>query len=299
MELNFTIPDLTGKIAIVTGANSGIGLEETRTFVRHGATVIMACRNLTKAQTAKDELMADNPQAKLELMELNLADLNSVRLFVDTFAKQNGRLDILCNNAGVMAIPKHFKTADGFEMQFGTNHLGHFALTGLLLSLIKQTPEARIINVSSLAHNMGKFDPDNLAAEKGYNKNGAYGLSKLSNLLFTYELQRRLTANNINAISVASHPGWTATNLQKHSKVFSFGNVLLAQNAEMGALPTIMAAVDPAVKGSEYYGPDGWFGMRGMPAKVKSNGASHNEADARELWSISESLTDVKFNFET
>ncbi|MFH1851879.1 MAG: oxidoreductase [Candidatus Neomarinimicrobiota bacterium] len=299
MELNFEIPDLTGKIVIVTGANSGIGLEETRTFAAHGATVIMACRNMQKAQAAADDLHADNPQARLAVRELNLASLESVRNFTAAFQQQYARLDILCNNAGVMALPEHYRTDDGFEMQFGTNHLGHFALTGLLLPLIKKTPGARVVNVSSMAHHMGRFDPENLNAEKKYSKNGAYGLSKLANLLFTYELQRHFGANNIAALAVATHPGWTATNLQQHSKAFSFVNKLIGQTPTLGALPTIMAATDPVVNGGEYYGPGSWGGWRGLPTKTQSNAASHNQAHAQVLWDISEKMTGVKFDFET
>ncbi len=299
MQLNFEIPDLTGKNFIVTGANSGIGLEEARTFAAHSATVIMACRSLDKAHSAVEDIRAGNPEARLELMELDLACLESVRHFAESYTARYDKLDVLVNNAGVMVPPDFRKTVDGFELQFGTNHLGHFALTGQLLPLIINTHHTRIVNVSSLAHHMGKFDRANLNTENGYRKTSAYGLSKLANLLFTYELQRRLTTNNINTIAVAAHPGWTATNLQRYSSGFRLGNKLFAQTPVMGALPTIRAAVAPDVQGGEYYGPKNWGGWRGPAVKVKSNGASKNETDARELWSISEKLTGVTFNFET
>lgn len=299
MELNFEIPNLTGKITIVTGANSGIGLETARAFTAHGATVVMACRNPAKAQSAASEIRNINPKAKLDLLELDLASLESVRKFADDFSTKYNQLDILANNAGVMALPEHHKTANDFEMQFGTNHLGHYALTGLLLPLIKKTPGARVVTVSSQAHKFGKFDPENLNAEKGYQKMGAYGLAKLSNLLFTYSLQHKFKQFNINAIAAAAHPGWTATNLQKYSSVFMFGNKLFAQSPPMGALPTIRAAVAIDVKGGEYYGPKNWGGWRGQAVKVQSNTASHNEADAQALWEVSEKLTAVQYNFET
>ena len=299
MELNFEIPDLTGKITIVTGANSGIGLETARTFAANGATVIMACRNLEKAQLAAIDIRNTNPKAKLDLLELDLASLKSVRNFADNFSAKYDRLDILANNAGVMALPEHHKTADDFEMQFGTNHLGHFALTGALLPLIKNTAGARVVNVASMAHKWGKFDPENLNAEKGYQKMGAYGLAKLSNLLFTYELQRKFEQFKIDAMAVAAQPGWTNTNLQKYSNAFMLGNKLFAQSPYMGALPTNRAAVATDVQGGEYYGPKNWGGWRGQAVKVESNEASYDEADAAALWEASEKLTGVNFNLET
>ncbi|NQT96841.1 MAG: SDR family NAD(P)-dependent oxidoreductase [Candidatus Marinimicrobia bacterium] len=299
MELNFEIPNLTGKITIVTGANSGIGLETARAFAAHGATVVMACRNLEKAQSAASEIRNTNPKAKLDLLELDLASLESVRKFADDFSAKYDRLDILANNAGVMALPEHYKTADGFEMQFGTNHLGHFALTGFLLPLIKKTAAARVITVASMAHNMGKFDQDNLNAEKGYKKSSVYGLTKLSNLLFAYELQRKFENHNIDSIAVAAHPGWTATNLQQYMGVANFLNRFIAQTPPMGALPTIRAAVASNVNGGEYYGPKNWGGWRGPAVKVQSNASSHNETDAAALWVASEKLTGVNFNWET
>ncbi len=299
MELNFEIPDLTGKIIIVTGANSGIGLETARTFTANGATVVMACRSLEKAQSAATEILNTDPAAKLDLMELDLASLESISKFAEDFNAKYDRLDILANNAGIMSPPEHYKTVDGFELQFGTNHLGHFALTGHLLPLIKKTPAARVVTVASMAHNMGKFDLDNLNAEKGYKKSSVYGLTKLSNLLFTYELQRKFELYNIDSIAVAAHPGWTATNLQQYMSFFNFMNRFVAQLPPMGALPTIRAGVAADVNGGDYYGPENWGGWRGQPVKVKSSTASLNEADAAALWAASERLTGVSYNWET
>jgi len=299
MELNFEIPDLTAKITIVTGANSGIGLETARTFAANGATVVMACRNPEKAQLAAIDIRNTNPKAKLELLDLDLASLKSVNKFANDFSAKYDRLDILANNAGVMSPPEHYITTDGFELQFGTNHLGHFALTGHLLPLIKKTHAARVVTVASMAHKMGKFDKDNLNAEKGYKKSAVYGLTKLANLLFTYELQRKFEYHSIDSIAIAAHPGWTATNLQQYMSFFNFMNRFVAQSPPMGALPTIRAGVATDVQGGEYYGPENWGGWSGQAVKVQSNGASHNEADAQALWEASEKLTGVNFNLET
>ena len=288
------IPDQTGRVAIVTGANSGIGYETARALANKRATVILACRNLQKGETAVFQIRQETPTAKLELMQLDLSDLSSVRQFAQEFKEQYKRLDLLINNAGVM-MPPSIKTKDGFELQFGTNHLGHFALTGQLLDLITTTPNARVVNVSSMAHKFGQIDFDNLNAEKGYNRSGAYGQSKLANLLFTYELQRRFQAVGIESAATAAHPGWTGTNLQSHSGFFSMLNPVLGQKPEMGALPTLYAAIAPDVEGGDYYGPQGLFESRGYPTRVSSNARSHDTAVAARLWSVSEKLTGVHF----
>ena len=289
------IPDLTEKVMIVTGANSGIGLETAREFARHGAHTIMACRSLNKAQTALNQIQAEIPNAPVEVMELDLADLNSVQQFVESFKAKYDRLDVLVNNAGIM-MPPYSKTMQGFETQFGVNHLGHFALTGLLLNLLLETPHSRVVTVSSGVHRFGQIDFDDLQWErKAYNSQRAYGQSKLANLLFTYELQRRLSAAGQDTIAVAAHPGWTATNLQQHSTLYSFFNPLFAQSPAMGALPTIRAAVDPRVQGSQYFGPGGFMEIRGYPVPVESNDASHNLTVARQLWEVSTQLTGVSF----
>ncbi len=289
------MPDQSGKVAIVTGANSGIGYEMARGLARKGATVIMACRSQNRGETAISQIRAENPNAKAELILLDLGDLASVRRFADEINNRYDRLDILINNAGIM-MPPLGKTPDGFEVQFGVNHLGHFALTGLLLNLITRTPKARVVSVSSMAHKMGQIDFDNLNAEQSYSKSGAYGLSKLANLLFTYELQRRFEAAGVDAIAVAAHPGWTATNLQAHTWFFRMLNPLLAQSPEMGALPTLFAATAQEVQGSDYYGPDGWQENKGYPAKVPSNDRSHDTAVAVKLWTVSEKLAKVQYH---
>ncbi len=296
------MPDLTGKVIIVTGANSGIGFEAAKEFARKGAQTILACRSLDKAQGALDRIRAEIPNAPVEIMQLDLASLASVHQFAEAFKAQYDRLDVLANNAGIMMTP-YGTTEDGFERQFGTNHLGHFALTGLLIDLLLSTPGSRVVNVSSGGHRMGKMDFSNLMylGGKGYSPMRAYGRSKLANLLFTYELQRRYAAMGADAIAVAAHPGVSNTDLSRYLedtwylKFFRFLEPLVTQSAAMGALPTIRAAVDPSAKGGDYYGPDGLMEQRGYPVLVQSNDASHNVADARQLWQVSEELTGVYF----
>lgn len=291
------IQDFTGKTAIVTGANSGLGFETTKALAAKGATVIMACRNNNKATQAAADIRKDVPQAKLELRQLDLADLASVRTFAKTFKAENQQLHLLINNAGVM-IPPFSKSKDGFEIQFAANHLGHFALTGLLLDVIMATPQARVVNVSSAAHRQGTMDWDNLQSEKGYKPWQAYGRSKLANLLFTYELQRRFENAKVDTIAVAAHPGGTKTNLQAHVSPFmnTIFNMMM-QEMPMGALPSLYAATASDVQGADYYGPDGFMEIRGYPKKVKSNAASHKQDDAAKLWQISEELSHVTYNF--
>jgi len=297
------IPDLAGRVIIVTGANSGIGYEAAKEFARKGAQTILACRSVDKAQRALKQIRAEIPNAPVEVMQVDLASQKSIREFAEAFKSKFDRLDILVNNAGIMMVP-YGKTEDGFERQFGTNHLGHFALTGLLIDLLKSTPNSRVVNVSSNGHHQGHMDFKNLMFEngKGYSRMGAYGRTKLANLLFTYELQRRFEASGINSIATAAHPGLTNTALADHF----FGVKLLRpilqpllgsflQNASMGALPTLRAAVDPSARGGQYYGPDGPGETRGYPIVVRSNRASHNESDAGQLWDISEELTGIKY----
>ncbi|WP_433523315.1 oxidoreductase [Nocardia pseudovaccinii] len=282
------IPDQSGRTIIVTGANSGLGAATVRALAGAGAQVVLACRNL-----AKGEKVAGEIGARAEVRELDLADLASVRAFADAV----DRADVLINNAGVMAVPQR-RTADGFEMQIGTNHLGHFALTGLLLEKISD----RVVTVSSGAHRAGKIDLDDLNWERRkYQRWSAYGQAKLANLMFAYELQRRLTAAGSSKISVAAHPGYAATELQSHTesiqdKVMALGNRLLAQSAEMGALPEIYAATEQVEPGA-FYGPDGWGGMRGYPGLSGSTAASKDEQVARGLWELSEKLTGVTYSF--
>ncbi|MFN2150489.1 MAG: oxidoreductase [Anaerolineales bacterium] len=289
------IPDQRGKIVIVTGANSGIGYEAARALARKGANVIMACRSLEKGEAAVAQIRRENLQGDVILRQLDLADLSSVRNFADEFLAEYKQLNILINNAGVMAIP-YRKTKDGFEMQFGTNHLGHFALTGLLFELLINTPNSRVVTVSSYAHIVGKINFDDLNSEKSYQKWLAYGQSKLANLLFAYELQRRSAKKGDNPISIAVHPGYAATNLQNSSSFFSFTNNFMAQSQEMGALPTLYAATNPEIEGGEFIGPDGFLAQRGYPHKARSSARSYDPETAQRLWQVSEKLTGVRFD---
>ncbi|MCF8260076.1 MAG: SDR family NAD(P)-dependent oxidoreductase [Melioribacteraceae bacterium] len=289
------VGDLSGKVVIVTGSSSGIGFDNARVLVGKNAEVIIAVRNAEKGNNAIEKIKSTVPNANLKLMLLDLSDLGSVKSFAENFKNQYTKLDILINNAGVM-IPPYSKTKDGFELQFGTNHLGHFALTALLFDLIKSTPGSRIINVASNAHKMGKLNFEDLQWEnRKYEAWKSYGDSKISNLYFTYELARRLAKSNIEVIAAASHPGWTATELQRHSGFVEFLNKLFAQNIEMGALPTLYAATEKDVKNGDYFGPDGWQEWKGYPKKVESNALSKDESIAKQLWGTSEELTGLKF----
>jgi NAD(P)-dependent dehydrogenase (short-subunit alcohol dehydrogenase family) len=288
------ISDLTDKIVIVTGANCGIGYEMARTLASKGARVVLACRNKDKGETAVQQVIQACPRAKTELIHLDLADLTSVRCFASVFTRRYDRLDILINNAGIMAIPIG-KTVDGFELQFGTNHLGHFALTGLLLDLLIHTYQARIVTVSSGGHRFGQIDFDNLNGEKRYDPQRAYAQSKLANLLFTYELQRRFEALGVDTMAVAAHPGWTATNLSAHWRIIHMLNPFIAQKPEMGALPALYAATSPDVQGGDFYSPGGWQELRGYPRKVRSSDSSYDCAVAAKLWTVSEELTGIRY----
>jgi len=289
------VPDMAGKVAIVTGANSGIGYETARVLTERGATVIMACRNLTKAYQATEEIRALLPRGELVVMQLDLADLDSIRQFAASFHAQYDQLDLLINNAGIM-VPPFGTTTQGFESQFGVNHLGHFLLTALLIDRLNQTPAARVVTVSSIAHRFGKIDFTDLNWQhKEYKPMPAYGQSKLANLLFTYELQRRLTAAGHETIAVAAHPGYTATNLQGDTATMNLMNRLFAQAQPKGALPTLYAATAPAVQGGQYFGPSGLAEIGGNPERVESTVQSHNEDDAQRLWTVSEQLTGISF----
>ncbi|MCB2208252.1 MAG: SDR family NAD(P)-dependent oxidoreductase [Bacteroidetes bacterium] len=292
------MPDLSGKVIIVTGGNSGLGYESVKAFAKKGAEVILTSRSLEKGENAKNEI--GKSKGKISVMQLDLSDLNSIRKFSAKFHENYKQLDVLLNNAGIMTTP-YFLTKDGFEAQMGTNHLGHFALTGLLFDLLKKTTGSRIANVSSSAHKQGKMDFDNLLFEegKGYSPLKSYGRSKLSNLLFTYELQRKLEQNGIHSMAVAAHPGVAQTNLARYLdgkfwfKLLMPVFKLISQDQAQGALPQIRASVDPNVKGGQYYGPH--RGMKGDPVIVESNAASHNKEDAKRLWEVSEKLTGVHF----
>lgn len=289
------IPDQKGRVAIVTGSSSGIGYETARALAEKNAIMIIAVRNPQKGKAAAEKIVANHPDAEVNVMELDLASLDSVRHFATQFKGVHSRLDLLINNAGVM-MPPYSKTADGFELQFGTNHLGHFALTGLLIDLINKTSDSRVVNVSSSSHHYGELNFDDLNWEnRPYKKMKSYGDSKIANIYFTYELQRRLQDAGSNTLVAASHPGWTATELQRHVGILGFLNHFFSQDITMGALPTLYAAVGEDVKGSDYYGPSGWKEMRGYPKKVESNTLSHDKEIAAKLWEVSEELTGVKF----
>lgn len=289
-----TLPDLAGKTAIVTGANSGIGFETARSLAGRGARVILACRNPERGGPAAEQIRQEYPGGEVHFLPLDLGNLSSVRAFVEKFKAEQTALDILCNNAGLMMCP-YAKTTDGFEMQFGTNHLGHFALTGLLLDNIRSTPGARVVTVSSSYHKSGQIDFANLNAEQSYSRDKAYQQSKLANLLFAFELQRRFHSNGIDAISVAAHPGYAATNLQRYHLLFRFTNLFFAQSAADGALPTLYAATASDVVGGEYFGPSGPAEMKGLPARVSPSPQAQDEAIARQLWKASEELTGVAY----
>jgi NAD(P)-dependent dehydrogenase (short-subunit alcohol dehydrogenase family) len=288
------IPDLSGKVALVTGANSGIGYEMALALARKHATVILACRSVDKGKAAIQQIVAEYPDAKVMLMRLDLTNLASVRQVAEEYKNTFNRLDILINNAGVMRTP-FGKTADGFELQFGTNHLGHFALTGLLLDCLIHTPKARVVTISSWGHLMGNINFDDLNAKQKYDPAKAYAQSKLANLLFTYELQRRLEKAGVDTKAVAAHPGWTATNLAVHWRMVQLITPLIGQSPKMGALPALFAATAPDVQAGGYYGPRGWQGLQGYPTKVQSSKRSYDKAVAARLWKLSEDLTKVYF----
>jgi NAD(P)-dependent dehydrogenase (short-subunit alcohol dehydrogenase family) len=293
------IPSQKGKVAIVTGANSGLGKEITIGLAKKDIKVIMACRNQSKAESAKAEVLSKVNNADLEIMILDLNSLNSVRDFAKAFGEKYNRLDLLIENAGIM-IPPFSKTEDGFESQMGVNYFSHFLLANLLYPLLNKTEGSRIATTSSLAHEQGRIDFDNLNAEKSYSKMGAYGQSKLACLLFAYELKRRLEKAGSNVIAVSSHPGVSKTNL--FTNIPAIARILMTpllpiftHAPKYAALPTLYAALGPDVKNGDYYGPTGFKGMKGKPGKVKSKPHSYDEKVASDLWDISEKLTGQKF----
>ncbi len=295
---------LDGKTAVVTGANSGLGFQTSRQLAAHGARVIMACRDAQRGKDALERLSADVPDADAELRALDLADLSSVKTFA---AGLEGPVHLLINNAGVMALPKR-QTADGFEMQFGTNHLGHFALTGRLWPALTAAPGARVVTVSSEMHRIGRINFQDLQSEKRYQKWPAYGQSKLANLLFAGELGRRATAAGLDLRSLAAHPGYATTNLQTTGpkmggnrlmeRVADIGNAVLGQPDANGAIPILFAATEPGVQSGQYFGPDGLFHMRGSGAKPgRPTRKALDEATAARLWDVSEELTGVRYDW--
>jgi NAD(P)-dependent dehydrogenase (short-subunit alcohol dehydrogenase family) len=296
------VPSLDGRTAVVTGANSGIGFEAASMLAARGARVILACRDPHRGKEAVERLLARVPRADAELQPLDLASLSSVRSFADGLCARLDGLDLLVNNAGIMAIPRR-ETADGFEMQIGTNHLGHFALTARLWPLLRARAGARVVNVSSMAHRMGRIAFDDLHGRLSYQRWRSYGQSKLANLLFTFELDRRVRTAKIAVGAVAAHPGYSATNLQATSAQDSafaewfmgLGNSLVAQSAEAGAWPTVYAAAMPDVASGDYIGPGGWLEMGGPPRTVQANAAARDPDAARRLWELSEQETGETF----
>jgi NAD(P)-dependent dehydrogenase (short-subunit alcohol dehydrogenase family) len=292
------IPDQTGRVAVVTGSNTGLGFETANALAGRGARVVLAVRNLDKGKEAATAIAATTPGADVALQELDLGSLESVRAAAEQLKADHDRIDLLINNAGLMYPSPRQSTTDGFEIQFGTNHLGHFALTGLLLDRLTQAAGSRIVTVSSIGHRINAaIHFDDLQWERGYNRVAAYGQSKLANLLFTYELQRRLAAANASTIAVAAHPGGSDTDLMRHlPAVLSPVVKVISQSAAMGALPQLRAATDLGVAGGEYYGPDGFGGMRGYPKAVESSKQSHDVDLQRRLWTVSEELTGVVYS---
>jgi NAD(P)-dependent dehydrogenase (short-subunit alcohol dehydrogenase family) len=296
------MPEQRGRTAIVTGGNSGLGRIVASELAKHGARVVIASRDNAKSAEAARAIVAGFPSSKVEAAQLDLANLGSIRAFADRIRAGHEHIDLLVNNAGVMAAP-YRRTADGFELQFGTNHLGHFALTGLLLPLLNGRPDARVVTVSSNNHKGGRIQFDDLQGEHHYSRWGAYSQSKLANLLFAFELDRRLKAAEWPLISVAAHPGYAATNLQlsgpplRERLAMRVSNRLFAQSAEMGALPLLYAATAPDLQGGSYVGPDGRGEMRGHPTLVQASARAHDEEAARRLWDVSEQLTDVRYDF--
>ena len=279
------ISDQKGKVVVVTGSSSGLGYETAKVLANKNATVIVAVRNELKGNAAVEKIKVENPNADIQVMLVDLANLESVHKFAENFKKKFEKLDLLINNAGVMT-PPYTKTKDGFELQFGTNHLGHFALTGLLIDLIKATPNSRIVNVSSNAHKIGKLNFDDLNWEtRRYKKMRSYADSKLANLFFTNELQKRLDSQSSGVIVASAHPGGAASELSRHSLFFRVLS-LFVQNSEMGALPTLYAAVAPDVQGNDYYGPGGFQEFSGYPKKVETAERAKKDDVAANLWDV-------------
>ncbi len=287
------------KIAIITGANVGLGFETTFALAAKGIRVIMACRNPEKGEAAKLKVLEKLPDAVIDVMQVDLSKMSSVESFASRFILRFRNLDLLINNAGVM-MPPYQLTEDGFESQLATNYLGHFTLTGLLLPLLLNTVNSRVISVSSLAHRWSNIQFNDLNFQKGYSKRKAYGQSKLACLMFAYELDRRLKKAGAKTISIAAHPGLSDTSLARHMPSFlQWLSPLLGQTPESGAQPLIYAALSSELQGGEYIGPDGFSEWHGKPTLVKSNDYSYDTSVAQQLWEISEKLTQLHFEFHS
>ena len=290
-----------GRLAIVTGANTGLGLETALALAKKELKVILACRNISKAEKAKHHILKKTPNADLEIMPVDLSSLASVRGFAKNFLAKYNQLDALINNAGTM-VPPYLKTEDGFESQMGANYFGHFLLTGLLLDTLTKTPNSRIVSVASIAHKKGKINFDDLHFEKKYSPTGAYRQSKLACLMFAYELQRRLEKANLKTLSVAAHPGVSITDIGRHVPRWLYHAALpfmsfVTHTPDKGALPIVYAAIGKNVKGGDYFGPQGFLEMFGETGRAKSTPISHNREIANRLLDISEKLTGIKYSF--
>jgi NAD(P)-dependent dehydrogenase (short-subunit alcohol dehydrogenase family) len=299
------IPTQTGKTALVTGANSGIGYQAALELARHGAHVLLGCRNAAKGLAALERLQREALGASAEVVELDMASLASIRAFASGFAARGIAMDLLINNAGVMALPKREITVDGYERQFGTNHLGHFALTGLVMPQLLAAPAPRVVTVASIAHRSGKIDFENLQSEKSYKPRPAYNTSKLANLLFALELERRAEAAGSKLVSIPVHPGVSRTSIFINSlgdgkpslimRVIVPVISLVMQSDVAGALPTLYAATSPNAKGGEYIGPDGFMAIKGSPTVEQPKPQALDEVVAKKLWVVSEELTGVVY----
>ncbi|MFT5884165.1 MAG: NAD(P)-dependent dehydrogenase (short-subunit alcohol dehydrogenase family) [Arcticibacterium sp.] len=293
------IPSQKGRLAIITGANIGLGYETALALAKKEMSVILACRSLEKAEVAKQKILGEVPKAHLEIMQIDLSSLKSVRAFATSFLKKYKKLDLLINNAGVM-IPPYSQTEDGFELQMGANYFGHFLLTGLLLDIIEKTPESRIVSLSSIAHKSGKINFDDLQSEKNYSKMEAYSQSKLACLMYAFELQKRLDKKGSKTLSVAAHPGVSNTNLSQHiPKILQLALtplfMFMVHKPASAAQPTLLAALGKDVKGGQYFGPTGFREMNGEAGLARFKSFSKDEAVAKHLWETSEKLTDIKY----
>lgn len=295
------VGSLSSKTIIVTGANAGLGFETSLALAKKDAKVIMACRNISKAETAKQNILKEAPSAKLDIIQLDLSDLKSVKAFAAEFLSKYKNLDVLINNAGVM-IPPFSKTVDGFELQMGANYFGHFVLTGLLLDCLDATTDSRIVMLSSIAHKAGRIDFDNINAEKSYSKSKAYGQSKLACFMHAQELNRRLSESGSKVIVVAAHPGVSNTDLMRHipkALMFISGPLLpfITHEPSKAALPEIMAALDANVQGGDYFGPTGFMEMKGSPGKVKAMPHAYDKEVSKKIFDVAEELTGFKYKF--
>lgn len=289
------IPDLKGKTVIITGASAGLGKEATQVLSEKNAKVIMAVRNIQKAEKVLEQFNGKVKDEAIEIRELDLTSLDSIKAFAANFKRDYNQLDILINNAGIMMCP-YSKTKDGFEIQMGTNHFGHFALTGLLMPLLKETRNSRVVVTSSMAHKAGNINFEDINWEtRKYNTSKAYSDSKLANIYFMNELIDRLKGDQDAPMITCAHPGWTKTELDRHTSVASFIGDIIAQKVDMGTLPTLRAAVDDQAKPGDYFGPDGFLEIKGYPVLVPSNKLSKNKENAKKLWTVSEELTGIKY----